>query len=126
MGGDTKFPYPKWVWSPVGGWWCSPPNWRRNTAITAAGLVLTVGYVWSWSAALEVRARARGVAGRTAGRSHCAARPIAAHAPRASATRARARSAQRRPNTPIRPIFSETWAKHALVDRAAGGTPKVY
>lgn len=34
--------------------------------------------------------------------------------------------AQRRPNTPIRPIFSEMMAKHALVDRAAGGTPKVY
>ncbi|KAG8469774.1 hypothetical protein KFE25_006229 [Diacronema lutheri] len=85
MGASSKFPYPKWVWSPVGGWWCDPPNWRRNTGLAGCGLVLAIGYVWSWSAALE-----------------------------------------RRPNTPIRPIFSEIMAKHALVDRAAGGTPKVY
>lgn len=31
--GAVNFPYPKWVWSPAGGWWCEPKNWRRNTAI---------------------------------------------------------------------------------------------
>jgi hypothetical protein len=33
MGGGHKFHYPKWVWSPAGGWWANPPNWKRNTAI---------------------------------------------------------------------------------------------
>jgi hypothetical protein len=33
MGGGHHFPYPKWVWSPSGGWWPSPVHWKRNTAI---------------------------------------------------------------------------------------------
>lgn len=33
MGGGHRFHYPKWVWSPAGGWWAAAPNWRRNTAI---------------------------------------------------------------------------------------------
>ncbi|KAJ1629631.1 hypothetical protein T492DRAFT_873110 [Pavlovales sp. CCMP2436] len=77
--------YPKWVWSPVGGWWCEPPNAKRNLGITMVGLVVVLGVVCKFSSAHE-----------------------------------------RRPNTPIRPIPSEMWCKHALVDRAAGGTPKVY
>lgn len=32
-GGAKRFEYPKYVWSPSGGWWCEPRNWRRNTAI---------------------------------------------------------------------------------------------
>ena len=23
------------MWTPAGGWWCNPPNWKRNTAIAA-------------------------------------------------------------------------------------------
>mmetsp|Transcript_49298 Transcript_49298/g.115338 ORF Transcript_49298/g.115338 Transcript_49298/m.115338 type:complete len:86 (-) Transcript_49298:17-274(-) len=80
-----KWPYPKWVWSPVGGWWCEPPNAKRNLGITMVGLVVVLGVVCKFSSAHE-----------------------------------------RRPNTPIRPIPSEMWCKHALVDRAAGGTPKGY
>ena len=26
-----KFDYPKYVWSPSGGWWCNPRHWKRNT-----------------------------------------------------------------------------------------------
>lgn len=33
MGGGRKFPYPKYVWSPYGGWWPTPKNWQRNTAM---------------------------------------------------------------------------------------------
>jgi len=33
MGGGKRFAYPKYVWSPTGGWWCEPRNWKRNTAI---------------------------------------------------------------------------------------------
>lgn len=49
-----KFDYPKYVWSPAGGWWCNPRNWKRNTAI-AFGVIfamcIPVHYI-SWS--LEV------------------------------------------------------------------------
>jgi hypothetical protein len=33
MGGGRKFPYPKYVWTPYGGWWPTPKHWQRNTAI---------------------------------------------------------------------------------------------
>ena len=33
--GAANFPYPKWVWTPAGGWWCNPVNWKRNTYIAA-------------------------------------------------------------------------------------------
>ncbi len=33
MGGGRKFIYPKWVWSPSGGWWPNSPNKNRNTVI---------------------------------------------------------------------------------------------
>eukprot|EP00794_Sanderia_malayensis_P008106 gene8105-8975_t len=36
MGGMKKFDYPKYVWSPCGGWWCQPRNWKRNLVIAYA------------------------------------------------------------------------------------------
>ena len=33
MGGGRRYPYPKWVWSPAGGWWPSPTKWKRDSAI---------------------------------------------------------------------------------------------
>mmetsp|Transcript_11825 Transcript_11825/g.20280 ORF Transcript_11825/g.20280 Transcript_11825/m.20280 type:complete len:92 (-) Transcript_11825:255-530(-) len=36
MGGDVRYPYPKDVWSPSGGWWPNPRKWRRNTALCIA------------------------------------------------------------------------------------------
>lgn len=38
MGGGPRFQYPKEVWSPGGGWWPYPKNWRPNT-VAALGLV---------------------------------------------------------------------------------------
>ncbi|EGD75943.1 hypothetical protein PTSG_00651 [Salpingoeca rosetta] len=35
-GGVQKFPYPTKVWSPAGGWWPAPKNWKANTIIAAA------------------------------------------------------------------------------------------
>jgi hypothetical protein len=32
MGGGRRFEYPKWVWSPAGGWWANPKNWKANSA----------------------------------------------------------------------------------------------
>jgi hypothetical protein len=47
--------YPKHVWSPAGGWYAQPANWKGNTA--AVGLVLgsIVGMAWMVSARLEYR-----------------------------------------------------------------------
>ena len=36
MSGGHRFPYPKYVWSPAGGWWANPVHWKRNTAIYVA------------------------------------------------------------------------------------------
>ena len=36
MGGGHKFPYPKWVWTPSGGWWPTPKNQMRNGLIYTA------------------------------------------------------------------------------------------
>jgi hypothetical protein len=33
MGGARRYPYPKWVWSPAGGWWPTSPNYKRNAVI---------------------------------------------------------------------------------------------
>jgi hypothetical protein len=38
MGGGPRFPYPKEVWSPGGGWWPYPKAWRTNTVV-AFGLL---------------------------------------------------------------------------------------
>jgi len=39
MGGGGRYPYPKEVWTPAGGWWTRPTNWKTNTAIVFAGIL---------------------------------------------------------------------------------------
>ncbi len=46
MGGGHRFPYPKYVWSPSGGWWATPANWKRNTLIFIAFQV-SVCYIFT-------------------------------------------------------------------------------
>ena len=41
MGGARRYPFPRWVWSPAGGWWGVNPNANRNFTI----LLLTYGVV---------------------------------------------------------------------------------
>ena len=55
MGGGRRFLYPKWVWSPTGGWWPNPPNWKRNTAATSVGLAIIIGILYDWSERNTVR-----------------------------------------------------------------------
>merc|ERR1712230_184801 len=46
--GGGKIPYPKHVWSPAGGWYAQPANWKQNTAVMGAvvvGICLMVGSV---------------------------------------------------------------------------------
>lgn len=61
QGGTKVFDYPKYVWSPSGGWWCNPRRWKRNTVyafIIGGGLSVVVAYI---SAQLEVGACAERV-----------------------------------------------------------------
>ncbi|KAF9466480.1 hypothetical protein BDZ94DRAFT_169184 [Collybia nuda] len=55
MGGGERYPYPKAVWSPAGGWWTRPSNWKSNTAIAFAGILGVTYAVWSVSAEKERR-----------------------------------------------------------------------
>ncbi|KAI5779981.1 hypothetical protein EDC01DRAFT_279899 [Geopyxis carbonaria] len=57
MGGGGKIPYPKHVWSPTGGWYSQPHNWRVNTAIMMGVIVGITALVWKTSAEREVRTR---------------------------------------------------------------------
>ncbi|KZT26119.1 hypothetical protein NEOLEDRAFT_271143 [Neolentinus lepideus HHB14362 ss-1] len=55
MGGGGRYPYPKEVWSPAGGWWTRPSNWKANTAIAFAGILAVTYGVWQVSAEKEWR-----------------------------------------------------------------------
>jgi len=55
MGGGARYPYPKEVWTPAGGWWTRPSNWKANTAICFAGILGVAYGVWTVSADKEYR-----------------------------------------------------------------------
>ncbi|KAF2199188.1 hypothetical protein GQ43DRAFT_376869 [Delitschia confertaspora ATCC 74209] len=55
MGGGGKIPYPKHVWSPAGGWYAQPNNWKANTAVMAAAIFGITACVWAVSAEKEYR-----------------------------------------------------------------------
>jgi len=50
-----RFRYPKHVWSPAGGWYAQPANWKANTAVFTVVIVGITAMVWSISAEREVR-----------------------------------------------------------------------
>ncbi|KAG0239319.1 hypothetical protein BGW41_007804 [Actinomortierella wolfii] len=55
MGGGGRYPYPKHVWSPSGGWWTQPTNWKSNTAIAVAIAGTITAAAWKFSAEHEQR-----------------------------------------------------------------------
>ena len=55
MGAGPLMPYPKWVWTPAGGYYCHPTHWKRNTAILGVGYFLFMCYVFRHSAENERR-----------------------------------------------------------------------
>lgn len=55
MGGGGKVPYPKHVWSPSGGWYAQPHNWKANTAVVALAIFGITAAAWKLSAEREVR-----------------------------------------------------------------------
>ena len=42
-------------WSPSGGWYPDPPNWRRNTALAVLGTAIIGTYIFFQSAKREQR-----------------------------------------------------------------------
>ena len=56
MGFQPKMPYPKWVWSPVGGMYCEyPKNWQRNSAILVVTWLACNTAIFFYSASIERR-----------------------------------------------------------------------
>ncbi|KAK7464739.1 hypothetical protein VKT23_005945 [Stygiomarasmius scandens] len=55
MGGGAQYPYPKTVWSPAGGWWVRPSNWKTNTAVFSGFIALTVYGLYTFTSQREVR-----------------------------------------------------------------------
>ncbi|GAA5844415.1 hypothetical protein JCM3766R1_006386 [Sporobolomyces carnicolor] len=53
QGGGAHFPYPKEVWSPAGGWWTRPSNWKSSTGFVFLGIGLATYGIWSYSAQKE-------------------------------------------------------------------------
>ncbi|BGP15913.1 hypothetical protein JCM10213v2_003905 [Rhodosporidiobolus nylandii] len=43
------------VWSPAGGWWTRPSNWKSSTGLAALGVGLAMYGIWSLSAEKEWR-----------------------------------------------------------------------
>ena len=56
-GGGAHPPYPAHVWTPAGGWWCNPPQWKRNSYIAGAIGLIGWGLTFSLSASIEVPRR---------------------------------------------------------------------
>ncbi|KAL8845107.1 MAG: hypothetical protein Q9205_001989 [Flavoplaca limonia] len=52
-----KIPYPKHVWSPAGGWYAQPANWKANTAVMGVVIFGITAIVWGISADREYRTR---------------------------------------------------------------------
>ena len=42
------------VWSPAGGWWCKPTNWKKNTATCALAIIPVTFYLFAQSVNKEV------------------------------------------------------------------------
>ncbi|KIJ28564.1 hypothetical protein M422DRAFT_235617 [Sphaerobolus stellatus SS14] len=55
MGGGARYPYPKEVWSPSGGWWTRPKAWKANTFIAFLGIGVVAYQVFKLSASKEWR-----------------------------------------------------------------------
>ncbi|KZT33266.1 hypothetical protein SISSUDRAFT_993284, partial [Sistotremastrum suecicum HHB10207 ss-3] len=53
--GGARFPYPKQVWSPSGGWWTRPSNWKANTLFVGVGIAAATYATFRLSASHEVR-----------------------------------------------------------------------
>ncbi|SHO76330.1 Uncharacterized protein MSYG_0668 [Malassezia sympodialis ATCC 42132] len=58
MGAGPRYPYPKEVWTPTGGWWTRPKNWASNTFVIASGVGVICYGLWQLSSDREWRHQA--------------------------------------------------------------------
>jgi hypothetical protein len=56
-GGGTHYNTPKYVWSPSGGWWANPANWKKSTGIAFGVIGLAFAGLCMVSSGKEVRAK---------------------------------------------------------------------
>ncbi|KAK7208017.1 hypothetical protein BZA70DRAFT_287345 [Myxozyma melibiosi] len=42
--GGKRYPFPKHVWAPTGGWWPNPKNWKKN--FIGVGASVAVGAIF--------------------------------------------------------------------------------
>jgi hypothetical protein len=54
---DKQLRYPKHVWSPAGGWYAQPSNWKANTAVLGAVVFGIAAAAFKLSADNEVRTK---------------------------------------------------------------------
>ena len=54
---NTDPRYPKHVWSPAGGWYSQPANWKSNTAVVGFCIFVLTGIAFKYSADHEHRDR---------------------------------------------------------------------
>eukprot|EP00429_Kryptoperidinium_foliaceum_P009399 CAMPEP_0176007268 /NCGR_PEP_ID=MMETSP0120_2-20121206/3145_1 /TAXON_ID=160619 /ORGANISM="Kryptoperidinium foliaceum, Strain CCMP 1326" /LENGTH=78 /DNA_ID=CAMNT_0017340023 /DNA_START=84 /DNA_END=320 /DNA_ORIENTATION=- len=53
--GDGGWYYVPKVWTPYGGWWANPANWKRNTGFAGVAIGVIFMGLFSVSAARERR-----------------------------------------------------------------------
>lgn len=52
---DASYRYPKHVWSPAGGWYTQPANWKANVLVFGAAVFGIAALTWNTSANEEYR-----------------------------------------------------------------------
>ena len=57
MGGGRWFYFPTHIWTPAGGWYPSPKNWRANTMVMLGVIGVAAFSTFTLSASLEVGGR---------------------------------------------------------------------
>ncbi|RLN26020.1 hypothetical protein BBJ28_00002704 [Nothophytophthora sp. Chile5] len=45
MSGGGEYPYPKYTWSPAGGWWAKTQNWPRKAGVAVLFMAVAVSPV---------------------------------------------------------------------------------
>ncbi|KAF4321750.1 hypothetical protein BBO99_00004280 [Phytophthora kernoviae] len=55
MSGGGEYPYPKYTWSPAGGWWSKTKNWQRKTGMTLAVMAVVATPLLFFSSATHVK-----------------------------------------------------------------------
>ncbi|KAL7680032.1 hypothetical protein Plhal304r1_c070g0158591 [Plasmopara halstedii] len=49
MSGGGEYPYPKYTWSPAGGWWAKTKNWQRKTSVALVAMAAVAGPIALYS-----------------------------------------------------------------------------